>query len=138
MPTTPTKEDYVETIWSLISNKGYARVTDIGERLGINNASVTKMIQKLDGDGILVYEKYRGIDLTQEGYQLGQKLSERHRILEQFLLQLGAKNHTEVFQTVEGIEHYIDANTLSLISHLLEFIQKNPEWWAKFFHESDK
>lgn len=79
MVTTPTQEDYVEAIWSLIQDKGYARTIDLAERLGVNSSSVSKMIQRLDEDGLLVYERYRGMVLTNESYKLGQQLSTRPR-----------------------------------------------------------
>lgn len=49
-PTThvdsPAVEDYLEQIHNLIEGKGYARVVDIAQNLGISQASVTNMIQK--------------------------------------------------------------------------------------------
>ncbi|EUJ27076.1 manganese transport transcriptional regulator [Listeria grayi FSL F6-1183] len=59
MPT-PSMEDYIEKIYSLIEKKGYARVSDIADELFVHPSSVTKMVQKLDKDEYLVYEKYRG------------------------------------------------------------------------------
>ncbi|WP_258112274.1 transcriptional regulator MntR [Alicyclobacillus sp. SP_1] len=137
MSTTPSQEDYIETIWILIQDKGYARVTDIADRLGINNASVSKMIQKLDEDGLLVYERYRGLNLTEEGYSLGLQLSERHRTLEEFLRSMGMTNSHEINKTVEGIEHYFSADALERIENLMSFIAENPEWWDKFSHWSN-
>ncbi len=62
MPT-PSMEDYLERIYLLMSEKGYARVSDIAEHLGVHPSSVTKMVQKLDREEYLVYEKYRGLML---------------------------------------------------------------------------
>ncbi len=132
MATTPTKEDYVETIWSLIQNKGYARTVDIADRLGVNSASVSKMIQRLDGDGLLVYERYRGLGMTDEGFQLGQQLSKRHQTLEILFQHLGIKDPDEIYQTVEGIEHYVNANVLERISALVTYIEQHPDWWNQF------
>ena len=42
-------EDYLERILELINTKGYARVIDIAASLGISQASVTNMVQRLDG-----------------------------------------------------------------------------------------
>jgi Mn-dependent DtxR family transcriptional regulator len=61
---TPSMEDYLERIYKLIDEKGYARVSDIAEGLEVHPSSVTKMIQKLDKDQYLIYEKYRGLVLT--------------------------------------------------------------------------
>lgn len=132
MSTTPSQEDYIEAIWILIQNKGYARVTDIADRLGINNASVSKMIQKLDEDGLLIYERYRGLNLTKEGYSLGLHLSKRHQMLESFLQSLGLTDTEEIDRTVEGIEHYFSRNAMKKISNLMEFIEDHPEWWEEF------
>lgn len=134
MPVTPSQEDYVEAIWSLIRNKGYARVSDIADRLGINSASVSKMLRKLDDDGILVYEKYRGLNLTPEGFSRGQMLYERHQLLEAFLGYLGMTDQTDIHQTVEGIEHHFSSDALTQIETLVRFIQEKPSWWQEFLH----
>ena len=62
--TTAAAEDYLERIAGLIKNKGYARVVDIAAELKISQASVTTMVQRLDVDGLVKYEKYRGMVLT--------------------------------------------------------------------------
>lgn len=69
MPT-PSMEDYIEQIYNLIETKGYARVSDIAEALEVHPSSVTKMVQKLDKDEYLNYEKYRGFVLTAKGKKL--------------------------------------------------------------------
>ena len=66
----PSMEDYIEQIYLLIDEKGYARVSDIAEALSVHPSSVTKMVQKLDKDEYLIYEKYRGLVLTSKGKKL--------------------------------------------------------------------
>jgi len=53
-------EDYLERILELINSKGYARVVDIAAALKISQASVTNMVQRLDAEGLLKYEKFSG------------------------------------------------------------------------------
>jgi len=65
--TTAAVEDYLERIRELIQKKGYARVVDIAAELKISQASVTTMVQRLDGEGLVKYEKYRGMVLTGAG-----------------------------------------------------------------------
>ncbi len=84
MPT-PSMEDYIEQIYILMEQKGYARVSDIAENLQVHPSSVTKMVQKLDKDEYLKYEKYRGLILTDKGEQVGKRLVYRHELLEDFL-----------------------------------------------------
>ena len=54
-------EDYLEVIYELVEEKGYATTVDISTYLNVSSPSVTKMVQRLDESGYLNYEKYRGI-----------------------------------------------------------------------------
>src|SRR3989442_8264894 len=82
-------EDYLEQILDLINTKGYARVVDIAEGLKISQASVTNMVQRLDAEGLLKYEKYRGLVLTTAGETLARNIMHRHQLLTDFFTLLG-------------------------------------------------
>ncbi|EUJ32980.1 manganese transport transcriptional regulator [Listeria floridensis FSL S10-1187] len=129
MPT-PSMEDYIEKIYSLISSKGYARVSDIADELMVHPSSVTKMVQKLDKDEYLVYEKYRGLILTPKGNKAGKRLLERHALLEEFLRTIGVKEE-HVYEDVEGIEHHLSWNSIDRIGDLLQFFKDNPDTLEK-------
>ena len=110
-------EDYLERIQELIDQKGYARVVDIAGSLGISQASVTNMVKRLDAEGFLRHEKYRGLVLTPEGEGIARAISHRHRILTDFLKMLGVKSE-EVERDVEGMEHHLSASSLAAIEAL--------------------
>ncbi len=131
---TPNQEDYLEAIWFITQEKGYARVTDIAERLNISQASVSKMLRRLKADGLLEVERYRGLSLTPYGESQGQRLLARHRILERFLEQLGVSDPAVAYHDVEGIEHYVSAETLERLSALIQYIDQHPEWWDAMIH----
>ncbi|HCI91053.1 MAG TPA: transcriptional regulator, partial [Verrucomicrobiales bacterium] len=61
------RDDYLEQILHLIEEKGYARPIDISKKLEISQASVTNMLKRLDAEGLVAHEKYRGTTLTEEG-----------------------------------------------------------------------
>ncbi|MCP1146294.1 transcriptional regulator MntR [Lysinibacillus endophyticus] len=123
MPT-PSMEDHIEQIYLLIENKGYARVSDIAEALSVLPSSVTKMVQKLDKDGYLVYEKYRGLTLTSKGEKLGKRLVKRHELLEQFLRLIGV-DEERIYEDVEGIEHHLSWNSIDRIADLVQLLEEN-------------
>lgn len=125
MPT-PSMEDYLENIYQLIETKGYARVSDIAEALEVHPSSVTKMVQKLDQNKYLVYEKYRGLILTPKGEKIGRRLVDRHALLENFLQLIGVSEEL-VYQDVEGIEHHLSWESITCIENLVEFLKQNPE-----------
>ncbi len=129
MPT-PSMEDHIEQIYMLIEQKGYARVSDIAESLSVLPSSVTKMVQKLDKDGYLVYERYRGLMLTPKGLKLGKRLVKRHDLLEQFLRLIGVQENL-IYDDVEGIEHHLSWNSIDRIADLIQVMEENPQFIQK-------
>ncbi|ASV69277.1 transcriptional regulator MntR [Cytobacillus sp. FSL W7-1323] len=125
MPT-PSMEDYIEQIYLLIEEKGYARVSDIAEALSVHPSSVTKMVQKLDKDEYLVYEKYRGLVLTTKGKKIGKRLVYRHELLEQMLRIIGVKEE-HIYEDVEGIEHHLSWDAIDRIGDLVQFFEENKD-----------
>jgi Mn-dependent DtxR family transcriptional regulator len=121
---TPSMEDYLERIYKLIDEKGYARVSDIAEGLEVHPSSVTKMIQKLDKDNYLVYEKYRGLILTSKGKKLGKRLVDRHKLLEDFLRLIGVQEEN-IYQDVEGVEHHLSTDSITCIETLVEYFRQD-------------
>src|ERR1700748_2019218 len=107
-------EDYLERILELINSKGYALVVDIAAALKISQASVTNMVQRLDAEGLLKYEKYRGLILTAAGKKRARRIAERHKLLTEFLKLLGVDDRV-IHQDVEGMEHHISPSTLRAI-----------------------
>jgi len=118
-------EDYLERILGLINSKGYARVVDIAAALKISQASVTNMVQRLDAEGLLKYEKYRGLILTVAGNKLASKITHRHKLLTDFLSLLGLDERV-IYHDVEGMEHHISPPTLRAIEALTVQLRQRP------------
>ena len=118
-------EDYLERILELINSKGYARVVDIASSLEISQASVTNMVQRLDAEGLLKYEKYRGLVLTTAGEELARNITHRHQLLTDFLKLLGIDDDV-IYHDVEGMEHHISPPTLRALEALTAQLQRQP------------
>ncbi len=127
---SPAMEDYLEQIHNLIEAKGYARVVDIAGNLGVSQASVTNMIQRLDAEGYVVYERYRGVTLTEAGRDIGRAIARRHEVLTRLLAGFGLDPKT-VHEDVEGMEHHISRQTLDVLTLLMEELEGNPELMAR-------
>ena len=123
-------EDYLERILELIDSKGYARVVDIATSLKISQASVSNMVQRLDGDGLLKYEKYRGLVLTAAGEALARNITRRHQLLTDFLTLLRLDKQV-IHHDVEGMEHHISPPTLRAIEALTAQLKRRPALLAK-------
>ena len=130
-------EDYLEAIYDLIQTKGYARSVDIAEHLGIKTPSVTSMIQKLDGMGLVAYERYRGLTLTETGEKMARFSRQKHELITKFLMTLGIEERIAKADA-EGIEHHVHKETLNQIARFIDYVSDHPSWFKAFESLKDK
>ncbi len=120
---TDRMEDYLEVIYELIKQKGYATAVDISESLNVSSPSVTKMLQRLDESKYLRYEKYRGINLTNEGTAVAENIREKHRLLAEFFKMIGVDENIANIDA-EGIEHHLHPETLKKLQHFIKSFKR--------------
>lgn len=118
---TDRMEDYLEIIYELVQQKGYATSADITECLNVSAPSVTKMMRRLHTTGYLEYEKYRGIRLTQQGMDIAKNIKRKHELLTDFFKFIGVREDI-ANSDAEGIEHHLHAETFK---RLEEFLKAN-------------
>lgn len=123
---TGRMEDYLEVIYELIRQKGYATAVDISESLSVSSPSVTKMLKRLDENKYLRYEKYRGISLTGEGIAVAENIRQKHGLLAEFLKMIGVDENIANVDA-EGIEHHIHAETLKKLELFVNNIKNIKE-----------
>src|ERR1700733_16272268 len=125
-PLSDSTEDHLERIADCVQRKGYARVTDVAEELGLTPSTVSNMGRRLAGRGLLSYERYRGFNLTPEGRAVAARIKERHQILTELLGLLGLEDRT-VMAEVGDIEHHLRPQTLAMLEKLVGFWKSHPE-----------
>ncbi len=124
-------EDYLEVVYDLIQTKGYAGATDIAERLNVKTPSVTNMLQRLDEMGLIVYERYRGLRLTDKGEEMARFIQQKHTTIIRFLQILGVGEKHAKFDA-EGIEHHVHKDTLNRMERFVDFVGKHRSWFKVF------
>jgi Mn-dependent DtxR family transcriptional regulator len=123
-------EDYLEMIYRNIGREGYMRINTLSELLNVKPSSATRMVQKLKELGLICYEKYGIIFLTDDGKEYGRFLLERHNIVEKFLKSLGIKEN--LLTETELVEHNISKNTMERINKLNQILEAYPEIIGEF------
>jgi Mn-dependent DtxR family transcriptional regulator len=123
---TDRMEDYLEVIYELIQQKGYATAVDICESLNVSSPSVTKMLQRLDENKYLRYERYRGINLTHEGIVMAENIHEKHSLLVEFLKMIGVNENIANIDA-EGIEHHLHSETLKKLQLFINAVKNSHE-----------
>jgi len=112
-------EDYTELIADLLGIEKEARVCDIACELGVSHVSVLKNIKKLVREGYLKRNAVNQIILTNKGKKMAAFAKRKHQILSEFLIKIGVPEHIAAID-VEGIEHYISAQTLKALENFLK------------------
>lgn len=128
---TASMEDYLEMIYRhTLSGEEFIRINKLADLLNVRDSSVSKMMQKLGALGLINYEKYGLITLTDLGLQIGKFLLQRHSTIEKFLKLLTSSN--DVLVETELIEHIISSSTVENLRLLVNFIEKNPDIALRF------
>ena len=127
-------EDYLEAIYNIVLEKGYARTKDISGELKITPASVTGMLRKLDSDNLINYEKYGAVTLTDKGREIAETVKEKHDTLRAFLniLMISEKTADE---DACRLEHDLSPESIKQLSKFVDFVEEAPTHpkWLKHF-----
>jgi DtxR family transcriptional regulator, Mn-dependent transcriptional regulator len=98
-------EDYLKVIYSIGKGSEPAATNEIAERLAIAPASVTGMVRRLAAQGLLAYERYRGVKLTESGRRAALRTVRRHRVIESYLTKALGYPWNRVHDEAERLEH---------------------------------
>jgi Mn-dependent DtxR family transcriptional regulator len=115
-------EDYLEIIYELVQHKGYATLADVAEYLNVRPPSVTMMMRRLDQSGLLNYEKYRGIRLTEKGMDIAKIIHARHSVLSEFLKMIGVSEKI-ANEDAESMEHHLHTQTMQRLTELMRILK---------------
>jgi DtxR family transcriptional regulator, Mn-dependent transcriptional regulator len=140
-PLTSTMEDYLEAIYDLDKDKKVIRVRDIAKRLDVKMPTVTSMLKTLNDRGLVNYEKYEYVELTDSGAGVGREMHRRHEVLFRFLTDILKIDHKTADGEACKMEHSLSASTLESLTDFMQFIQDCPragDSWLHYFEEFRK
>jgi len=119
-------EDYLRGIFQIIQRKGYARVRDVARQLGVQPSTATEMLKRLNQLGLVVYERYSGVTLTQRGEEIARAIQKRHETFKKFLeIILVPEDIAE--RDAHILEHQLDPKTILQFTRFVDFITKSTE-----------
>jgi DtxR family Mn-dependent transcriptional regulator len=102
---SPSVEDYLKAIYGLCEGGDPASTSSIAEALQVQPASVTGMVKRLAGSGLLEHVPYRGVRLTAKGAREALRVVRRHRVIESFLCEHLGYAWDDVHEEAERLEH---------------------------------
>ncbi|MCL4450261.1 MAG: metal-dependent transcriptional regulator [Candidatus Thermoplasmatota archaeon] len=107
MKTSEDREKYLESIDHFIREHGYARPLEIAEFLRVTPASVSQMLTKLSNDGLINYQKYRGMTISEKGMKVLENLNKKESSIYDLLKMVGCDEATAKEKAC-FFEHFID------------------------------
>lgn len=118
---TSTVEDYLKCIL-LEEQQGSGGLVTMGQiaaALEVAPGTVTSMVKTLAASGLLTYEPYSGVSLTEAGRQLALHVLRRHRLVELFLVQVMGMDWSEVHADAEHLEHAVSERLIERMDEML-------------------
>jgi DtxR family Mn-dependent transcriptional regulator len=104
-PLTGPVEDYLKAIYEIGRGSVSVATNDIAQRLNLAAASVSGMVRRLADQGLLSYERYRGVMLTDSGRRAALRTIRRHRVIESYLSHALQYPWDRVHDEAERLEH---------------------------------
>jgi len=100
-----TQAQYLKAIYLIQQQAdGPASTGDVADLLDVSPASANEMIGKLEDRGFLVHEKYKGVDLTDEGIERARDALQNYCIIERFLIEvLEVEEYRAEAKQLEGV-----------------------------------
>lgn len=118
-----TAEDYVEAIGEILEVQDACRVKDLASRMAVSHVTVTRILQRLAHEELVIKEPYGPVSLTTQGRRLARASKRRHELLLKFLLSLGVPK-ADAIRDTEGMEHHVSESTLKAMKDFLNGQEK--------------
>lgn len=137
---SPILENYLEIIFEEEVRQGAARAKSIADTAGVSRCTVTSALKALKTMGLIEYEPYSFIHLTEEGRRIGRDLMHRHVIFREFLFHVLHIDEAQADAVACEMEHITPPEVIRRLGQFVLFLRSKEEicqnWQAEY--ESQK
>ena len=116
---TSSLEEYLKTIYILENTKGQVRVTDISKKLNCSKPSVNRALNCLKEEGLILYEAYGDIEITEEGLITAKSAMKRYDILKLFLTEILGVDKSVAEDEATKMKHSISEDTITKLENYI-------------------
>ena len=136
--TSESVQSYLEVILNLEKTQKVARAKDIADNLGVKRGSVSGALKSLQEKGLINYQPYSFITLTDAGKKIAEEVAYRHGVLKDFLLNVLQIDEETADNNACRMEHGIDKKTVERLVCFIEYVNSCPrtgkEWLDAFIN----
>ena len=129
-------EDYIEAIYIADINKTQLKGAELARNLNISRASVSEALAKLVKQGLIQYESYGAIKLTDLGKSEAVKVYHKHNVLKEFFEKILSVDPSEADEIGCKVEHIISKSVLEKIRQYTLYCMRHPEITENFNKEN--
>ena len=126
MKYSSSKENYLKAIYHLQQAEGVVTTNVLAKELNTKPASITDMLKKLKAQKLLLYEKYQGFRLSNEGKKVAVQIIRKHRLWEYFLVEKLHFGWEEVHEMAEELEHISSRKLVDRLDEFLGYPKTDP------------
>ncbi len=130
-----TLENYLETIFRLEEERGFARVRDISSGLDVAKSAVTTALRSLSDKGLVNYQPYEPVRVSAQGRREAGRIVLRHRVMQDFLHNVLDLDPERADSMACGMEHSIDRDALDRLVCFLAFVGRRREGGESWLEE---
>ncbi|PWH86930.1 metal-dependent transcriptional regulator [Brumimicrobium oceani] len=124
---TQSEENYIKAIYYLQKDvEKPVGTNDLANRMETKASSVTDMVRRLSEKSLIIYEKYKGCELTELGREVALKTIRKHRLWETFLVEKLNFGWEEVHEIAEQLEHIQSVELTNRLDKFLNFPKFDP------------
>ena len=114
-------EDYIKAIYAIGNDTGErVGTSELADYLDVTSPTVSSMIKKLEEQGLVNREEYRGVTLTEEGEIVALEILRHHRLLESFLSEHLDYDWADVHEEADRLEHHVSEKLAERIAEVLD------------------
>jgi len=124
--TSPSMEQYIETIGELLEHEKVCSVSEIADRAGVSRPAASRAIRDLSEKGLVEHRAYGYVDLTTEGQALAERLEARHEALRAFLERVLQLDEEAADREACRLEHHFADGVTARIAAITEYFDENP------------
>src|SRR5581483_1302077 len=117
--TTPTTEEYLETIYMMAAEGKVVKGARLAETIGVSRPTVTATLRRMTRDGLIKQNDKKEVELTKKGYTLADTLQRRHRIIERWLTDALHYDWAKSDAESHRLEHVFSDEVIDRLNEML-------------------
>ena len=135
---TPSLENYLKIIFQEELEGGLAHASAIADAAGVSRATVTSTLKALRSLGLVEYEAYSPIKLTEEGRRIGRDLMHRHLIFREFFQHVLQFDEAQADAIAGEVGSAMPRHVVRRCGRFVLSMQKKKAAWSNWQEEYDK